>query len=358
MRILSRLSYGRRGRLQRRQLSARLSCAKQRKLVVSEIALKTIVITGARGYIGSALAEKLARQGYMLRLVSRSSSHPVISMRPACEHRAADLRDPHCWSDLLRDANVVVHLSSRTDLRAAEADPADDENINLRPLRALVEAAGAMDTAPTIVFASAATIVGPHPRMPADDGTPDDPCSIYDRHKLAGEMILREATNGGAIRACSLRLSNVYGLGGASVNANRGILNIMMKRAIDDEPLTLYGDGAYLRDFIHIEDVVEAFLRAMTTPGICDGSHYVIASGRGHTLAEAYAMIADVAMERLQRRVEIVRLPEPADLHPIEKRDFIGDPHVFRTRTGWRPRFDLRSGITDYFVRGAAGDAH
>ena len=314
--------------------------------------MSLVVITGARGYVGSTLAEKLARQGYGLRLVSRSSSRdPTVFVQTTCEYRAADLRDPQNWSELLRDADVVVHLSSRTDLRAAEADPADDEDINLRPLRALVEAAGAMDAAPIIVFASAATIVGPHPQMPVDDGTPDDPCSIYDRHKLAGEMILREATVGGVIRACSLRLSNVYGHGGASVNANRGVLNIMMKRAIDDEPLTLYGNGGYLRDFIHINDVVEAFVRAITTPDICDGGHYVIASGRGHTLAEAYATIAEVAMERLQRCVEIVRVPEPTDLHPIEKRYFIGDPHVFHTRTGWRPRLDLRAGIDDYFVR-------
>ena len=143
-------------------------------------------------------------------------------------------------------------------------------------------------------------------------------------------LILREGTTCSAVRACSLRLANVYGYGGASMNANRGILNIMMKRAIDGEPLTLYGDGAHLRDFVHIEDVVEAFSRAIATAEVCDGGHYVIASGRGHTLAEAYAMIAEVAMERLGRRIEIVRVPEPADLHPIEKRNFIGDSHVFR----------------------------
>jgi UDP-glucose 4-epimerase len=317
--------------------------------------LKTIVITGARGYIGSALTEKLAGgHGHMLRLVSRSSNPgPAISARLACEHRVADLRDSQSWSELMRDANIVVHLSSRTDLRAAEADPADDEDINLRPLRALVEAAGAMDAAPTIVFASAATIVGPHPPMPVDDGAPDDPCSIYDRHKLAGEMILREATARGAVRACSLRLANVYGYGGASTNANRGILNIMMKRAVFGEPLTLYGSGAYVRDFIHVDDVIDAFLSAINTPEVCDGGHYVIASGRGHALADAYAMVAEVAMEQLERRVEIVRVPEPADLHPIERRNFIGDSRVFQARTNWRPHFELRTGIADYFVRAA-----
>jgi nucleoside-diphosphate-sugar epimerase len=294
----------------------------------------------------------MSREGYVLRLVSRSprtaASASTLATR---EYRAADLRDPQSWSDLLRDADVVVHLSWRTDLRAAEADPADDEDINLRPLRALVEAAHGADKSPTIVFASAATIAGANPQIPVNDTAPDNPCSVYDRHKLAGELILREGTACGAVRACSLRLANVYGYGGASMNANRGILNIMMKRAVDGEPLTLYGNGAYLRDFIHIQDVVEAFLSAIATPDICDGGHYVIASGRGHTLAEAYAMITEVALEQLQRRVEIVRIPEPADLHPIEKRYFIGDPHVFHTRTGWRPRFDLRAGIDDYFVR-------
>lgn len=314
--------------------------------------MKKIVITGARGYIGSTLAERLGNKGYALRLVSRSLNPTLMpSADLGREYRTADLRNPESWSELLPGAEIVVHLSSRTDLRAAEADPVNDEDINVRPLRALIEAARGMDTIPTIVFASAATIVGPNPQIPVDDVAHDNPCSVYDRHKLAGEMILREATAQGAVRACSLRLSNVYGYGSSSINANRGILNIMMKRAVAGEPLTLYGNGAYLRDFIHIEDVVEAFMRAIVTADICDGGHYLIASGRGHTLADAYALIADVVMERLRRRVEIVRVPEPADLHPIERRNFIGDSQVFQARTNWRPRYELRAGIADYLVR-------
>jgi nucleoside-diphosphate-sugar epimerase len=314
--------------------------------------LKTIVITGARGYIGSALAERLASEGHALRLASRSLSSSAAAPS-GCEYRAVDLRDPKSWSQILCGADAIVHLSSRTDLRAAEADPAGDEEINVRPVRALIQAARAMKTTPIIVFASAATIVGPNPKIPVDDAAHDNPCSVYDRHKLAGEIILREGTTCGAVRACSLRLANVYGHGGASINANRGILNSMMRRAIGGEPLTLYGKGVYVRDFIYIDDVIEAFARAIHTPAVCDGGHYVISSGRGHTLADAYATIAEVALERLQRRVEIVRVAEPADLHPIEKRNFIGNSGAFHARTNWRPRFDLRSGIADYFARAA-----
>jgi UDP-glucose 4-epimerase len=312
------------------------------------------VITGTSGYLGGPLAERLSGEGHALRLVSRSLRPSVTaSAQLRHEYRAADLRDPESWLQLLRGADAVVHLSWRTDLRAAEVDPAADEEINVGPVRALVETAGAMKTVPIVVFVSAATIVGANPKLPVDDTARDNPCSVYDRHKLAGEIILREGTACGSVRACSLRLANVYGYGGASINANRGILNIMMKRAIAGEPLTLYGNGAYTRDFIHIDDVIEALVAAILTPTMCDGGHYLIASGRGHTLAEAYAAIAEVALERLRRRVEIVRVAEPADLHAIEKRNFIGDSRAFRARTNWRPRLDLRAGIDDYFVRAA-----
>jgi nucleoside-diphosphate-sugar epimerase len=320
-----------------------------------DCSMSLVVITGARGYIGSALAKKLANQGYALRLVSRLPNRaPTVSVQATtCEYRAADLRDPQNWSELLHDADAVVHLSSRTDLRAADADPAEDDDINVRPVRALVEAARAADKAPIVVFASAVTIVGARPQIPVDERAPDNPCCIYDRHKLAGETILREATERGILRACTLRLSNVYGYGGASINVNRGILNMMLKRAVSGEPLTLYGDGAYIRDFIHIEDAVDAFRRTLATPEICDGRRYLIASGRGYTLAEAYALVAEVALSQMGRCIEIVRVPEPPDLHPIEKRNFVGDSHAFQKRTGWQPHFDLRAGIADYLVRAA-----
>src|SRR5262245_41447016 len=127
-----------------------------------------VVITGARGYIASALAGRLERAGYALRLVSRSLNLPPMAKELGRDYRGADLRNPESWSKLLRDAEVVVHVSSGTDLRAAEADPADDEDINVRPLRALVEAARALDRVPRIVFASAATIVGLNPQIPVD----------------------------------------------------------------------------------------------------------------------------------------------------------------------------------------------
>ena len=314
--------------------------------------MSALIITGARGYIGTALTKRLASEGHALRLVSRSRAIPAADLvfNGNVDYREADLRDPQAWSNLLRNADNIVHLAWRTDLRAADAFPTEDEDINVRPVRALVEAAHRAAKPPIIVFASAVTIAGPNPPLPVDETTADRPCSVYDRHKLVAETILREATARGIVRACSLRLSNVYGHGSAPINSNRGVLNTMLKRAIAGESVTLYREAAYIRDFIHIDDVVKAF-RCALTPQVCDGRHYIIASGRGHTLVEAYGLIAEIARTKTRRRIDILRVDEPPDLHPIEKRNFVGNSRVFQDLTGWQSHFDLRAGIIDYFER-------
>lgn len=309
--------------------------------------MSTVVVTGARGYIGSALAPRLSADGHALRLVSRSAGAEG-------HYEQADLRDDAAWARLIDGAAAVVHLSSRTDLRSAEADPAGDEDINIEPVRALVRAAAKAASPLKVIFASTVTIVGNQNANPVDERTPDRPCSVYDRHKLACETILREATARGVLRACSLRLSNVYGFGRSSVNSNRGILNAMMKRAAAGEPLSIYGDGAYIRDFTHLDDVVAAFSAAVASDNVAGGGHYVLATGEGHSLAEAFGMVADEAQARTGKRPEIRHVPEPADLQPIERRNFVGDSRLFRTATGWRPAFGLKAGIRDFFDRAAA----
>lgn len=319
----------------------------------------TLVITGARGYIGSALTKRLAREGNAMRLVSRSSAAPRITAAPDSniEYCEADLRDPLAWSSLLRGATAVIHLSSRTDLRAAEADPAGDHSLNVEPIKGLVDAAAQCGAPIPVLFASTVTIVGESPLNPVDESATDRPCSVYDRHKLECETILRNATELGILHACSLRLSNVYGYGGSSINANRSILNVMLGRALRGEPLTLFGDGDYVRDYTHVQDVVDAFCRALDTPGVCDGRYYVVSSGRGHTLAEAYVLIKESALEHADRCIDVRSVPEPPDMHPIEKRNFIGNPRRFVKSTGWQPHLDLRAGIRDYFIRSSSRPA-
>jgi nucleoside-diphosphate-sugar epimerase len=315
------------------------------------------MITGARGYIGTALAERLSGDGHRLRLVSRASPEPVASSpNKQVEYVAADLRSADAWLSLLTEVDAVVHLSWRTDLHAAEANPREDRELNVEPVRALVRAARDLRRALPVIFASTVTIVGPTPQIPVSDTTEDQPCSVYDQHKLDCETMFREATRESVIRACSLRLSNVYGYGSgvASINSNRGILNAAMRRAAQGGALTLYGNGEYVRDFTFIGDVVDAVCRALGSTSALNGGHYVIARGRGYTLAQAFQLVAREALNCAGRTVKLRSVPEPPDLHPIERRNFVGDSTGFQKLTGWRPQVDLQSGIRDYFEHSLA----
>jgi len=293
-----------------------------------------VVVTGARGYIARALARLLANKGYSLRLVSRVQN---------------DLCDEESWHTLLRGADAVVHLSSRTDLQAAETNPTEDRIFNVEPVRVLARAAERCGRAVPVIFASSTSIAGTAHSNPVNEQTLDRPCSVYDRHKLECETILQEATKRRVLRACSLRLATVYGYGNGigSVNPNRGVLNTMMYRAVNGQPLTLYGDGSPIRDFTHVNDVCNAFHLALAKQAVCDGGHYIVATGRGHTLAEAFRFIKQEAQRLIGRDIEIRHIAEPAHLHPIERSNFVGDASAFQRLTAWRADIDLRSGIRD-----------
>lgn len=317
-------------------------------MLLSEFSGKRIVITGASGYIGTALMQRLWNTACEIDLVSRRSINAPQPSNGVARIRNtwADLTQSDTWDAILAEADIVFHLSAQTNLYFAEEHPQQDAKMNVEPVRQLIEAARRLKTCRLkVVLASAATIVGNDHDNPVDESFADNPISVYDRHKRECECLLATATAAGNLRGCSLRLSNVYGHGIVSRNANRSILNMMMKRAAKGEALTVYGKGEYLRDFIHIDDVVEAFCDAATSNRTDDGRHFIIASEQGHSVREAFEMIANEASPALGKNVNVTEVPEPTGLHPIERRNFTGNCALFRCTVGWRQTISLREGI-------------
>ena len=293
--------------------------------------MKYVVITGGQGYIGSALANRLAQDGRVVRLVSYFSPAQTIAANAQVELVRADLRDAANWSSLLTDAEAVVHLSWRTNLRAAEADPAGDRQLNVEPVQALVRAAERCSQPVPVTFASTVTIVGDAPPIPADERTPDRPCTVYDRHKLESEIILRDATRRGVLNACSLRLPNVYGYG-SGVGSTIPIAAFSMKSCgarcwVKRAPLM--ARAGYVCDFTFIGDVLYAFCPHFRRSA-CANAAITSSQAARADAAKAFELVAREASGFTGRAVEIRHVPEPPDLLPIERRNFVGNSSLSR----------------------------
>lgn len=257
----------------------------------------------------------------------------------------ADLGKRESWQRVLPGVDAVFHFAAQTSVYEAERDPEADRQANVLPMRKLLDACGDSVAHPFIVFAGSVTQCGLPPRAVVDESLPDQPVTAYDRHKLEAERLLEQAVRAGAARGCTLRLANIYGPGAARGSADRGILDRMMMRALRGEPITLYGEGAQLRDYLYVDDAIEAFVAAAVQAEQTDGRHFVVGSGEGRSLADAFALVARRAAMLNGRKVEVLRQPLAADLSPIEARSSSVDASRFRAATGWSPQVAFLDGV-------------
>jgi nucleoside-diphosphate-sugar epimerase len=304
---------------------------------------KTALVTGAGGYIAGALVPALLERECRVVRLSRRELTPLAGV----EDIQGDPRDPECWTGPLLEADAIFHLAGETSAYAAAADPLNGVRATLLPLIHLTNAFAAAGRRPVVVMAGTVTVLGSPERVPADDDTPLQPLGFYDAHKLMAEMHLRQAVRAGQVRGCTLRLANVYGIGPRSQGAeDRGVLDRMVRRALACEAITVYGDGSQLRDYIHLDDVVSAFMSASCCPDAWDGGAMMVASGEGHTLVQAFSLAAErVATITGRPRVEIKHVAWPSGALPTEFRHFVGRPTRLPALTGWLPTIRLREGL-------------
>ncbi len=308
---------------------------------------ETVVVTGGTGFIGSALVGALNAADARI-LVVRGQHGGTVAPAPGAaqiEMLDADVRSASFWEEVVGQADCVFHFAAQTSSRHANRHPVQDLEANLAPVARFVDACQRLDRRPDIVFAGTVTQVGYTTEYPLDESVQDAPITIYDINKLAAEQYLHYYGSEAGGRSVTLRLSNVYGPGPSSRHGDRGILNMMIRKAIAGEPLTVYGNGEYVRDFVHVSDVVSAFLAAAASFETVGGHHYVVGSGDGHAMLDMVRLVRDLVARATSTRVEIQHVPPPADLPRIDYRSFVADSRRFRTDTGWSPRLTLAEGI-------------
>ncbi|MFD5697215.1 NAD-dependent epimerase/dehydratase family protein [Streptomyces lasiicapitis] len=309
-----------------------------------------VVVLGASGFLGSAVAALLARRRLRLRLVARRPSAVPDGAVADVEVRTADLTDAASLAAAVGDADAIVHLvCHRTSARAWRTD--DDplgEWVNVGMVHGIVDTLRAAPRArrPACVFAGSASQVGLTSRARIDGTEEDRPASAYDRHKALAERALLDATREGVLRAVSLRLPTVYGESRTPTAADGGVVTAMTRRALAGEPLTVWRDGTIGRDLLHVDDAARALVTGLDRVGELAGRHWVVGTGRTTPLGDLFRAVARMSADHTDRTpVPVVTVEPPDHATPADFHTFTVDATAFRKATGWEPRVALPEGL-------------
>ena len=306
---------------------------------------RNILVTGAGGFVGSSLIKALSEVDCTLYRLARGSLEPV-SGKAQVQDRAGDIEKPDTWCDIIPKIDTVFHFAAQTSTYVAAENPLADMRVNVGGMIHLLEALRKAGTKPTILFSGTVTQVGMPEDLPVDESFPDVPVTLYDLSKLTEERYLKYYCGEEWIRGACLRLSNVYGPTRVSSKEDRGILNKIVRMALAEEPLSVFDGGKFMRDYIFIDDVVAAFLYAGANAEKINGRHFVISSGKGVTLKEAFQTAVDQVTRKTGKKMTIADRDRPPGFSLIETRNFVGNPSAFIEATGWQPRFSLEEGLS------------
>ena len=303
--------------------------------------VSTFTVIGASGYIGSKLVNKLTDSGCN---VIRSSRRDTITNGDS-EFVTAELDSLDFWLNIVEKSDVIIHLAGNTSINVANDNPALDLNSSVVPIYRLIEACKILRKRPRVVFASTVTAYGFTDNLPVSEATAENPESFYDLHKFFVERQLVLATKLNICDGVSLRLANVYGPSSANSSANdRGILNKIIGLALAGDIVSLYGGGNYIRDYIYIDDVVDAFILASISSKSA-GEVFNVGSGVGTSVRDAFNAVTQEVYQQTDKIIEMKDVPWPENSPKIDMRNFTASIKKAHKCLGWSPKVSLQTGI-------------
>jgi UDP-glucose 4-epimerase len=235
------------------------------------------LITGAAGFLGSSLANHLAREGHQVRGLDDLSTGDPQALAPDVHFTRGDVSDrPKLWT-LLQEVDVVYHLAARVSVPESILYPRDYNTVNVGGTVALMEAMRDVGVR-RVVLASSGAVYGDLGDQPLSESALPKPRSPYAVSKLAAEFYVRTIGELWGIETVSLRIFNAYGPGQHLPASHPPVVPYFLRQATRGGTLVVHGDGGQTRDYVYVDDVVSAMVAASTAPNV---SGLVINVGSG-----------------------------------------------------------------------------
>jgi UDP-glucose 4-epimerase len=301
------------------------------------------LVTGGCGFIGSHLADRLIALGHRIRVLDNLSTGRLENLPDGAELVVGDVADEATVRSAMRDVDGCFHLAAAASVARCNADAILTNRINL--VGTLTVLTTAARRAVPVVYASSAAVYGANPATPLGEMSETRPLSVYAADKLACELHAAVASDLHRIPTVGLRFFNVYGPRQDPASPYSGVISIFADRLARGQELTVHGDGAQVRDFVFVGDVVDVIVAAMVReqPGafICN-----VCTGEGTTILALAKVLAEIAGVRAEIRHAAARAGDV--------RISIGDPRRLAEVYGRLPKTPLREGLRELLGRGVA----
>ncbi|HEY4718071.1 MAG TPA: NAD-dependent epimerase/dehydratase family protein [Anaerolineales bacterium] len=293
------------------------------------------LITGAAGFLGSALANQLSREGHLVRGLDNLSSGEPQALFEDVHFTRGDVNDrPKLWT-LLQDVDCVYHLAARVLVAESMLYPREYTEVNVGGTVSLME--GMRDVGVRrVVFASSGAVYGDQQEQPLSEDSPPNPRSPYAVSKLAAEYYVRTIGSLWGIETVCLRIFNAYGPGQHLPPSHPPVVPNWLRQAVRGGSLVVHGDGKQTRDFIYVQDVVRALVGAATAP---DLNQLVlnVGSGQETSMRDLAQLILDVTGSE----AEILYAPR----NDTGASRMCADTELTAKMLGFKPRTTLVDGL-------------
>ena len=293
-----------------------------------------VLLTGGAGFIGSALLNRLADDGHRVAVVDDCSTGDPARARRAAAFLRADVATVDLGEFFAATTpEVVIHLAAQASVAASVRAPGRNWTVNVLGTANVLRQSLACGARRFLFASSGGALYGDSAPLPTPESAPVEPLSPYGASKAAAERRVRSMCAGAGMDYAILRLGNVYGPGREAA-AEPGVVAAFARAALRGKPPRIHGDGLCERDYLHVDDAVEAHMLALHLRG--DGV-FNIGTGQARTVRDVFGAVA--------RTAGYGGAPHYVEARPGDVRRSCLDVRLARRELGWRARVPFGDGI-------------
>lgn len=308
-----------------------------------------IVITGGLGFLGSTLALRLADAGARVTVID--NLHPlyggnlfnIADAQDRIEVVVDDIRNLDVMGPLIARADIMFHLAGQVSYIDSLSMPYEDLDLNAKATLGILECCRKSNPTLRILFSSTRMTYGKAEVPILSETSPTNPLSLYGIHKLTAEKYLLMYYKDFGIPSTVLRLTNPYGPRQQIKHSKYSVVGWFVRQAMEGKTIKIFGDGAQLRDYVFVDDIVTAMIGCASGP-VAVGEVVNVGSGQSTRFRDMVSTVIDCVS---RGRMEFV--PWPDDYERVETGDIAVDISKLKSLTAWQPRWTLQDGIRQTF---------